>query len=217
MIRSRFLRSSLLVLTTFAALSCSDAVPTGPKAPAQAQDGLISGLVGTVGNLLGSVVRVIGFVTDPNGIPVRAVQWSPSHVDQVRSVSATVGYDGGTLQIPGSDFSITFPRGALSQDTFIRIVSEDNGYVSYDMLPHGLHFNKPVLVTQSLRNTAVYGTPLALNSYCAYFAKDLLDLGGILQALEIETTTIFSNPNTGRAEVEVWQLNHFSRYMLASD
>ena len=217
MIRSRFLRSSLLALTTFAALSCSDAVPTGPKAPAQAQDGLISGLVGTVGNLLGSVIRVVGFVTDPNGIPVRAVQWSPSHVDQVRSVSASVGYDGGTLQIPGSDFSITFPRGALSQDTFIRIVSEDNGYVSYDMQPHGLRFNKPVLVTQSLRNTAVYGTPLALNSYCAYFANDLLDLGGILQALEIETTTIFSNPYTGRAEVQVWQLNHFSRYMLASD
>jgi hypothetical protein len=217
MIRSRFLRSSLLVLTTFAALSCSDAIPTGPKAPTQVQDGLLSGLVGSVDTLLGSIIRVVGFVTDPNGIPVRAVQWSPGHVDQVRSVSATVGYDGGTLQIPGSDFTITFPRGALSEDTFIRIVSEDNGYVSYDMQPHGLRFNKPVLVTQSLRNTAVYGTPLALNTYCAYFATDLLDLSGILQALEIETTTIFSNPYTGRAEFEVWQLNHFSRYMLASD
>jgi hypothetical protein len=218
MIRSRFLRSSVLVLTTFVALSCSDYSPTGPgpQAPVQAQDGLLSGLLGTVTNLLGSVIRVIGFVTDPNGIPVHAVKWAPTHVNQVRSVSATVGVNGGTLAIPGSDFTITFPYGALSQPTAITITSDGNGYVSYDMQPHGLRFNKPVIVTQQLRNTSVYGTPLALNAFCAYFAHDLLDLSGILQALEIETTTIFSNPNTGRAEIETWQLNHFSRYMLAS-
>jgi hypothetical protein len=216
MIRSRFLRSSVLVLTTAVALSCSDYSPTGPQAPTQAQDGLLSGLVGTVTNLLGGVIRVIGFVTDPNGIPVTGVKWSSGHVNQTRSVSATIGYDGGTLTIPGSDFVITFPRGALSQATSITIISDGSGYVSYDMQPHGLRFNKPVIVTQSLRNTAVYGTPLAVNSFCAYFATDLLDLSGILQALEIETTTIFSNPNTGNAEVETWQLNHFSRYMLAS-
>jgi len=90
--------------------------------------------------------------------------------------------------------------------------------VSYDMKPHGLRFAKPVVVTQRLRNTAVYGTPLALNSFCAYFSHDLLDLSGILKALEIETTTIFSAPNGNQQqpEVETWQLNHFSRYMLAS-
>jgi hypothetical protein len=45
-----------------------------------------------------------------------------------------------------------------------------------------------------------------------------LDLSGILKALEIETTTIFSAPNGNQQqpEVETWQLNHFSRYMLAS-
>jgi hypothetical protein len=216
MIRSRFLRSSLLVLTTAIALSCSDYSPTGPQAPTQAQDGLISGLVGTVTNLLGSVLRVISFQSDPNGIPVTAIMWSGSHVNQVRSVSATIGVNGGTLSIPGSDFTITFPYGALSQPTSIKIISDASGYVSYDMQPHGLQFRKPVIVTQRLNNTAVYGTPLALNAACAYFAQDLLDLSGILQALEIETTTIFADPNTGKAAVETWQLNHFSRYMLAS-
>jgi len=75
MLRSRFARSSALVLATFVALSCSDYSPTGPQiqAPAQAQDGLLSGLLGTVTNLLGSVLKVIGFRTDPNGIPVAAV------------------------------------------------------------------------------------------------------------------------------------------------
>jgi hypothetical protein len=216
MLRSRFARSFVLVLTTFVALSCSDYSPTAPPlAPTQAENGLLSGLVGTVTNLLGSVLKIIGFRTDPNGIPVAAIKWSPTHTNQTRSVSATIGYDGGTLAIPGSDFTITFPRGALSRSTAIKITSDASGYVSYDMQPHGLRFARPVIVTQRLRNTTVYGTPLALNAFCAYFSTDLLDLSGILKALEIETTTILSGSN-GQAEIEAWQINHFSRYMLAS-
>jgi hypothetical protein len=86
------------------------------------------------------------------------------------------------------------------------------------MQPHGLKFAKPVIVTQSLKNTAVYLTPAALNAAGAYFSKDLLDLSGTLKALEIETTTIYSAPNSTKLvpAVETWQLNHFSRYMLAS-
>lgn len=217
MIRARFVRSFTLVLATFVALSCSEYSPTAPvAAPTKAQDGLLSGLVGVVTALVGDVVKVIGFVTDPNGIDVRGVKWAPSHVNQVRTVSATIGYNGGTLAIPGSDFTIFFPKGALSSSTAITITSDESGYVSYDMQPHGLRFAKPVIVTQSLRNTEVYGTDLALNSFCAYFPNDLLNLDGILKALEIETTTIFSAPRGGQPEVETWNLNHFSRYILAS-
>jgi hypothetical protein len=222
MIRSRFVRTFSLVLATTVALSCSDYSPTAPTtqiaAPTQAADGLIGDLLGVVTNLLGSVLKVIGFRSDPNGIPVTAIQWAPSHVNQTRSVSASIGYSGGSLAIPGSDFTITFPRGALYETTWITITSDASGYVSYDMKPHGLKFAKPVIVTQRLNNTAVYNTPVALNAFCAYFSTDLLDLGGILKALEIETTTIFSAPNGGSLvpEVETWQLNHFSRYMLAS-
>lgn len=216
MIRTRFFRSLLLVVTAVGVISCTDSIPTQPTAPATAQNGLISGLLGTVTDLLGAVIRVIGFQSNPDGIPVNAVKWASTHVNEVRTVSATIGLNGGSLSIPGSDFTITFPYGALSTPTTITITSDASGYVSYDMQPHGLTFRKPVIVTQKLRNTAVYGTPLAIDSFCAYFAKDLLDLSGILQALEIETTTIFANPNTGLPEVETWQLNHFSRYMLAS-
>jgi hypothetical protein len=217
MLRSRFARSLTLVLFTFVAVSCSDFNPTAPQvqAPAQAQDGLLSGLVGVVTNLLGSVLKVIGFQTDPNGIPVQAVKWAPTHVNQTRTVSATIGLKGGTLAIPGSDFTITFPYGALTQPTAISITSDANGYVTYDMQPHGIRFARPVLVTQRLKNTSVYGTPAALNAFGAYFSHDLLDLSGILRALEIETTTIFSG-SSGQPEVETWIINHFSRYMLAS-
>lgn len=219
MIRSRLVRSVLLVPTLFVALSCSDYSPTAPPsiaAPTQTQDGLISGLLGAATNLLGSVLKVIEGVVDPNGIPVQAVKWAPTHVNEVRSVTGTIGYYGGTLTIPGSDFAITFPQGALSQSTTITIISDASGYVSYDMLPHGLTFAKPVFVTQKLKNTEIYGTLKVWNSFGAYFAEDPLDLSGILQAVETTTTTIFAAPDGGGPAIHQWQLKHFSRYMLAS-
>jgi hypothetical protein len=229
MIRSRFVRSFVLVLTTFVALSCAEYSPLEPiaapqiAAPTKAQDGLIGDLLHLVTGLLGSIIKIIEFRSDPNGIPVSAIKWAPAHDNETRSVSASVGYNGATLSIPSSDFTITFPKGALSRSTWITITSDASGYVSYDMRPHGLRFAKPVVVTQRLNHTAVYGTPLSLNAFCAYFSKDPLDLGGILKALEIETTTIYSAPSGQQdgkqqlvPEVETWQLNHFSRYMLAS-
>ena len=222
MIRSRFLRSSVLVLSVFIALSCSDYSPTAPPAAStasavqlQPNSDLLGGLVGIVTNLLGTVLKVITYVYNPDGIPVYAVKWAPTHVNEVRSVSGTIGVNGGTLAIPGSDFTITFPYGALSTNTAITVTSDASGYVSYDMQPHGITFSKPVIVTQRLNNTAVYGTSTAWNAFGAYFPQNLLSLSGLLSALEIETTTIFSGSN-GQPAVETWQLRHFSRYMLSS-
>jgi len=222
MIRSRFVRSSVLVLSAFAALSCSDYSPTAPPAPStaaavqlQPNADLLGGLIGIVTGLLGTVLKVISFVYDPNGIPVYAVKWAPTHVVAVRSVSGTIGVNGGTLAIPGSDFTITFPYGALSTNTAITITSDASGYVSYDMQPHGITFAKPVIVTQRLNNTTVYGTSKAWNAFGAYFPTTPSLLSGLLEALEIETTTIFSGSN-GQPAIETWQLRHFSRYMLSS-
>ncbi len=221
MIRSKSVRFFVLALTTAVALSCSDVSPTGPQVPVGPQNGLISGLLGSVTGLLGSALKTIGGVVDPNGIEVSPVKWAPSHVDEERSVTGTIGYYGGTLSIPTSDFSITFPSGALSRSTSITITSDASGYVSYDMQPHGLTFAKPVIVTQGLRNTSVYGTTAAWNSFGAYipteeFNLPLLDLTGTLKAVETTTTTIFAAPSGGTPAVQTWQLSHFSRYMLAS-
>jgi hypothetical protein len=226
MIRSRFFRSSALVLSAFVAISCSDYSPTAPPAPVAAAEiqvqpsndllgGLLGGVLGLVTGLLGTVLHVIGFRSDPNGIPVNAVRWAPGHVNEVRTVSGNIGANGGTLTIPGSDFTITFPKGALKKSTSIKIVSDGHGYVSYDMQPHGITFAQPVIVTQRLKNTSVYGTPEAWNAFGAYFPKDPKVLEGLLKALEIEKTTIYGAPK-GQPEVETWELRHFSRYMLSS-
>ncbi len=218
MIRSRFIRSVALTLSITIALSCSsDIDPTAPSmAPTAVQDGLLPGLLGVVTGLLGSVLKVIVGVVNPDGIDVHAVRWAPSHVNEVRSVSGYIGYGGGTLSIPGSDFTITFPRGALSTTTQITIVSDGSDYVSYDMYPHGLTFSTPVIVTQRLRSTSVYGTSQAWNVFGAYFPQAPPDLSGVIKAVETATTTIFAAPSSGQPEIETWALRHFSRYMLAS-
>ena len=215
MIRSRFVRSTLLVFTAVVALSCSDS-PTSPKplAPTQAQDGLLSGLVG---GLLQPVVKVVGFVADATGLTVHPVTWGPNHERISHSVSGVVTQWGGTLVIPETDFAITFPAGALSSSTLITITADPN-YVAYKMEPTGLRFAKPVVVTQLLRDTQISGRPLSGQLFGAYIADDLLDLGKLLNALEIEATlTVFKPSNPTVPESSSWTINHFSRYMLASD
>ena len=223
MIRSRFLRSSVLVLSAFVAISCSDSSPTAPPAaPVSAiragtqQDALLGGLVG---GLLKVVTSVVGFVANAN-VDVNAVAWNSSYSHVSHTVSGTISPWGGVLTIPQSDFTIVFPVGAVSQPTLITITSDPN-YVAYKMYPH-MTFAKPVVVTQRLRNTVVYGKPLTTKIFGAYVDDSNVDLlgnllGTVFNALEIElSATLYVPGSSTLPEISTWTLNHFSRYMLAS-
>jgi len=222
MIRSRFLRSSVLVLSTFVALSCSDS-PTAPSAPVGSavpagtqQDALLGGLIG---GLLNIVTSVVGFVANAN-IDVHAIAWNSSYSHVPHTVTGTISPWGGTLTIPESDFTIAFPVGAVTQPTLITITSDPN-YVAYKMYPH-MTFAKPLVVTQRLRNTVAYGQPLTTKMFGAYVDDSNVDLlgnllGTVFKALEIEqSTTLFVPGSSSFPEITTWTQNHFSRYMLAS-
>ncbi len=220
MIRSRFVRSSVLVLSAFVALSCSDS-PTAPQAPVASavpvgtqQDALLGGLIGGLLNLATSVV---GFVADATGITIHPIAWNSSYVQVSYTVSGTITPWGGTLTIPESDFTMTFPVGAVSQPTLITVTS-DPQYVAYKMSPAGITFAKPVVVTQRLRQTAAYGQPLTTTKlFGAYISDDVLGLSTLVHALEIElSATIFAPGSSTLPEITTWTVNHFSRYMLAS-
>jgi hypothetical protein len=205
MMRSRFLRSSVLVLSVFVALSCSDSSPTAPAtAPVSAiragtqQDALLGGLLGgLVGGLLKVVTSVVAFVANAN-VNVNGVAWNSSYTHVSHTVSGTISPWGGTLTIPQSDFTIVFPVGAVSH-------------------PH-MTFAKPVVVTQRLRNTVVYGKPLTTKIFGAYVDDASVDLlGTIFNALEIElSATLYVPGSSTLPDITTWTENHFSRYMLAS-
>jgi ZU5 domain len=225
MIRSRLLRAPLLVLTAFVALSCADsptAPPTAPSAvatttavatPNSTDNALLGGLLG---GLLRTVTSVVGFVGDATGLTVHPVAWNSSYEHVSHTVSGTITPWGGTLSIPESDFTLVFPMGAVSEPTVITITSDAN-YVAYKMQPSGIRFAKPLVATQKLRYTSVAGHPLSTKLFGAYISDDLLDLGQLLNALEIElSTTIFAPGSSSVPDTEAWIINHFSRYMLAS-
>jgi hypothetical protein len=227
MIRSRFVRAPLLALSAFVALSCSDnsltapvAPPTPPTASATAtkvtdQDLQNSLLGGLLGGVLRTVTSVVGFVADATGLTVHAVAWNSSYDHVSHTVSGAISPWGGTLRIPESDFTLVFPMGAVSQTTTITITSDPN-YVAYKMEPSGIRFSKPLIATQGLAQTSVYGKPLNGKLFGAYISDDLLDLGQLLHALEIELSTTLFAPGSGTPELSSWTINHFSRYMLAS-
>jgi hypothetical protein len=221
---SKVFRSFAIVLTASLTFACGES-PTAP--PTQSAPVVIDAeteklLGGLIGGLIGGVVKLLTDVVEGvlGPVDVRPVKWASSHDNAARSVSGAIGYWGGTLAIPSSDFTITFPVGALSSRTDITITSDAlGGYVSYSMQPHGIRFNKPVIVTQRLRNTEAYGmrNPKLFGAYLGRESVGLLGglVNSLIEALEIVTSVTLLRPD-GTPEVQTWLLNHFSRYILAS-
>jgi hypothetical protein len=129
-----------------------------------------------------------------------------------------VGPEGATLDLPGSDFSMTIPAGALSAPTAITVTSRGGAYVVYDMLPHGLQFAFPVTATQGLTTTSSYGTSAGNSVRSAYVlqANEKVGFDGSVAPAELEAATTYFYGAQPVAQTQVWTLNHFSRYILIS-
>ena len=154
----------------------------------------------------------------PKGLMAEAVRWGPAHESVEQSVSAVVGPDGGTLSIPGADFSMTIPPGALIEPTTITVVAKAGMYVVFDMYPHGLKFRQPVTAMQGLSTIAGYGTPNGNSVRTAYLpdGKELISRAGFASATELQAVTTYFYGAEPIAETQEWILNHFSRYILVS-
>ena len=152
-----------------------------------------------------------------SGGKARAVRWGPAHSRIEQSASAVIGPDGGTLSLPGSDFTMNIPSGALSAPTTITVVAKAGSYVAYEMLPHGLQFLRPVTGIQGLQNTATYGTNDGNVVRSAYLpeGRDGIDVDDSASPSELEAATTYFD--AARAESHVWVINHFSRYILISN
>jgi hypothetical protein len=152
------------------------------------------------------------------GSIAKAVKWAPSHSKVDQTVSAVVGPDGATLSLPGADFSMNIPAGALSAPTAITIVSRAGSYIVYDMLPHGLRFAVPATAVQGLSTVASYGTSASNNIRSAYLsrANEQVAFDGSVSPVELEAGTTYYYGAQPVAETHLWTVNHFSRYMLIS-
>ncbi len=149
---------------------------------------------------------------------VQSASWYTSHANGQYTASAVVGASGGTLSLPQADFSITFPAGAVTRDVRITIVAVPGASLAYDMFPHGLQFNKAVVVTQNLSNTAPgKGVSVSQLLYAAYLrdTREAISNQGQALAAEIIPSSTDCDPS-GLPVRSTWYLKHFSRYILAS-
>lgn len=155
-----------------------------------------------------------------NGELEQAVKWAKKPGE--KSVTAVIGPDGGQIELEEAELTLSFPAGALESDVAITITSVKGDYVAYDMLPHGLVFNQPVLVSQGLRETKLWDAKHveAKKASGIYVPSDAvpndLDLVPVLESLPSATLFIHDQKGKPKAAFQFWQINHFSRYMLAS-
>lgn len=149
-----------------------------------------------------------------------AVKWSKGHTNGEYEASGYIGSAGGTLSIAGADFTITFPQGALSETREIKITAAKGMFVVYNMEPHGITFKVPVTVTQGLKNTAAYNDQLLAGTLVGVYVEgDTPAADGSIDASEVLTSqTFFLIGGDGllTPQYQTWEINHFSRYMLAS-
>jgi hypothetical protein len=150
---------------------------------------------------------------------VKTVAWY-NYCGNGLSASGKIGPSGGTIQLSKCDVTVTFPVGALKTTTLVTITSMSGAYVSYDMQPHGLTFPVPVTVTQKLKYTAAATNPLVAATLLGVYVSGvpILNLDGSFLATELLNSQTYWKLDGLRLvpEKQTWQLNHFSRYMLAS-
>lgn len=205
MLRSRALSFAALVVGALAT-ACGVTDSTGPAEARRAGLGLPGTTISAAFTSLGAEAKA------------KAVRWGSSHMQAEERVSAVVGPDGASLALPGSDFEMIIPAGALSDSTLITVTSKGGVHVAYDMQPHGLVFLKPVTIVQQLRNTALYRTSEAGKVRSAFLPEGREEIASDDSASPAELpagATLFYGPDAV-AETHIWYLNHFSRYILIS-
>ncbi len=206
MFAQRILRGLILTLSALTGLACGDY--SRSTSPLSYNPKLLPPTL---------TVRA-AFSTLSSSTKARAVRWGPEHSLVEQSASALIGPDGGTLFLPGSDFTMYVPSGALSSPTTITVVAEAGAHVSYQMLPHGLRFLKPVTAVQGLRNTAIYGTDAGNAIRTAYLPEgsDTIDADDSASPSELQAATTYFYGAQPVAETQVISIIHFSRYILIS-
>jgi hypothetical protein len=194
MIRSSLLRTLPAILSAFVIGSCGGSIDAGHLGPlGQSPDA----------------------TPTPSGVALKALWWKDWE-RPVAQVTKTIDASGGTISIPETGLTMSFPQGAVAAPIIITVTS-DAQYVAYKMEPAGTQFLKDVTVTQSLATTEVAGQPLKNQISAAYIADDNVSLRGMVPVSEImPSSTTFSSGSPPIPLFHVWIIKHFSRYMLAS-
>lgn len=131
---------------------------------------------------------------------------------------ATIGPEGGAIEIQGTGGRIIFPPGALRESKQIKMTAKAGANVAYEFCPHGLTFDVPVVIEQDLTYTAVGGMKVIRTLQAGYYAQalDAILLGrgqSLARVSEVRDATVDRplSPHLAR-----FYIFHFSGYIMSS-
>lgn len=193
--------SAAIALGAISLVSASCGEPTAPAAHSAAPSallGLPSGLGGGVGNLIDTTVSSLQYAVPLLGDISR---------------SATIGPDGGTIEIPATGFRLDVPKNAVLAPTTITVTAVQGSTVAYEFQPAGITLNKRLIVTQGLGPTTLVSGVLGASFEGAYFtSRDDLHADGTALVHELEPTTVDLTSLAVR-----FSIGHFSGYLVGVD
>ncbi len=192
-----FVPFAAALAASLAATGCGSDNTTAPTAAAPAATAPSPTLLGNVlGAALGSPTQVT---------PLTRV--TPLTTSQ--TTSARIGPLGGVLALPGAGITVIVPPLAVTSPTTISVTARAGSAVAYDFAPHGIKFNLPLVVTQSLAQTSAHtgGTINPLSLFVGYY-PDGNNITSVTELLSLHLDLL-----NQLAIVDIW---HFSGYIFAS-
>lgn len=134
------------------------------------------------------------------------------------STSATISPTGGYLSFPQVGLVLYFPPGAVSGTVVVTATAMKGNRVVYDFQPHGIVFDTPIYVAQSLALTEL-STPRAVRKqqdvWAGFLRRGAADMLGDGSANFTEVFDAFLY-GKGGGTVAVFTTDHFSGYAMAS-
>ena len=210
------------VLAGVTVMACSD-VPSAPAARPDVVASLAKGgngngpKNGTVGSSDTPTDSVVAYLSTLHDTVSRTIQpvvgvQRQLAITTVQTASATIGSEGGMVQLPTAGAYLWVPPRAVSAPTTFSISAKPGKAVSYDFQPAGSVFSIPVVLIQD-RTVLSTNAPTGFNSVAlGYFGNDAdLDLStanGL--ASQIRFPLSFSTDQY--AAFPIW---HFSGYIVS--
>jgi hypothetical protein len=197
-----------VAVSSLVAVACTDLGPTEPEQQSlrkatPEQSSLLGGLIG---GLLDPVLDIVTRLVNGLIAPLTRTLGLSQDV----SWSFVAGPNGAVSSDSRVGLTVNIPRGALTSTRVITITALSGDAVAYKFEPHGLTFERPVTLTQSLSGVSFSSRDVLTG---AYFATDRLVLNenGLAQITELlpAQTNLF-------AKTVTFQIEHFSGYIVAS-
>ena len=153
-----------------------------------------------------------------DGKTIHFIGFNENHRSSLNKIYTVEKYitkkHGGKLEISTSDayFSLDIPSKSIDNDKFVSMKYDDLNFLGFtDVVfgPHGTQFSKPALLNVSLQNMDLTG--INPDKVALYYVND----NGQWEKMVVESITV--DLITGTVIVLNAQINHFSRYAVASD